>query len=137
VRAGGEPGAQCAGGGAPTFLSRFLNRVWRFTAAADNYSVSDNTLSVTLGKVNNLPAALADQDDQIVDQDAIVLFDAGTKVYDSDGHRVPREVKYDALLDAADSVLITGKVLRPDKWRKDADDTPVTTIRAKRVKVLG
>jgi hypothetical protein len=113
-----------------------VSRVWRFTADADNYDAATNTLSATVTKILNLPKKMADQDDEIVDQDAAVVFSSTTKVFDRSGKRVPREVKYDTLLDDADAVSITGKMLKPSKWQKDEDGEPVTTIRAKRVTIV-
>jgi hypothetical protein len=130
---GGPPNA--GPGGPPPLESSFLNRVWRFNAEADAYDAAANILNVTVIKITNLPKAMADQDDEIVDQDAYVLFTGSTKVYDQNGKRVPKETKYDGLLDNADSVVVSGKMVPPAKWQKDEDGTPVTTIRAKRVTV--
>jgi hypothetical protein len=133
---GGPNGPHGGPGGPPTFAGGFLSRVWRFTAEADSYDAAKNVLNVTVTKIVNLPKKFANQDDEIVDQDAYVIFSASTKVY-SGGKRVPKEQRYDALLDNADTVLVAGKMIPPAKWQKDEDDTPVTTIRAKRVSITG
>jgi hypothetical protein len=123
--------------GPPSLAGGFLSRVWRFNADADGYDSASNTLSATVTKILNLPKRFGAQDDDIVDQDAHVLFGAQTKVFDAKGHRVPREASYDSLLDDADKVLVAGKILPPSKWQKDEDGQPVTTIRAKRVTITG
>jgi hypothetical protein len=142
VSPGGEPtpgGPKEGPGpcGPPSLMGAFLSRVWRFTAEADNYDAGSDTLSATISKVLNLPKRFGDQDDEIVDQDAHVLIGPQTKVFDAAGKRLARESLYDGALDNADSVLIAGKVLPPAKWQKDEDGQPVTTIRAKRVKITG
>ena len=131
----GEAGAasEC---GMPDFAPSFLSRVWRFTGDADNYDADTNILNMTVTKVLNLPKKMADQDDEIVDQDAYVVFSATTKVFDQNGKRLSRESKYDNALDNAKSVKIAGKIMPPKKWQKDEDDTPVTTIRAKQVTIV-
>ena len=126
-------GGQCQGQGGPSLKPGFLSRVWRFNAEVDSYDAAGNVLNCTITKITNLPKKFASQDDDIVDSDAFVLFDANTRVYDADGKRIPKEQKYDTMLDNAEHVKIVGKVLRPDKWHKDADDNPTPTLRAKRV----
>lgn len=120
---------------APRLMPRFLHRVWRFDADADAYDAATNVLNVTVTKVLSLTRSFRTQDDEIVDQDAYVLFTPTTRVYAADGHRLLRERAYDNALDTADSVRVVGKVVRPSAWQEDADGNPVTTIRAKRVYV--
>lgn len=131
----GGPQGHC--GGAPRLNPSFLSRVWRLTAEADSYDTAGNVLNVTITKMLNVPRAFRSQDDEIVDQDAYVLFTAKTKVFDRNGRRLSRERAYDNALDNADSVTIAGKLVKPSKWEKDEDDNPVTTIRAKRVTITG
>ena len=155
----GEPGADCrptcpaapaagspakpgdagdkAGEHAPALMGGFLSRVWRFNADADSYDAASNTLNVTVSKVLNLPKRFKAQDDGIVDQDADVIFTKTTKVFDAQGKRLRGESGYDAALDAAESVSVTGKITPQAKWNKDEDGSPVTTIRAKRVRITG
>jgi hypothetical protein len=132
----GEQGQQGDHGG-PALMGGFLSRVWRFTADADSYDASSNTLNVTVSKILNVPKRFKAQDDSIVDNDADVVFTKNTKVYDADGKRIRTETGYDAALDAAESVSVTGKIAPQAKWNKDEDGSPVTTVRAKRVKITG
>ena len=108
-----------APGGEFRFSAGFLSRVWKFEAEADNYE--NGRLSITIDKVLNVPKRFSDQDDELVDQDALVLIGRTTKV------------KGD--LDKAESVRVHGKLLRQSKWLKDEDGEPVATIRAKKVVV--
>jgi hypothetical protein len=120
---------------APPLKPAFMKRVWRLSADADSYDGASNTLNVTVSKIHNLPKRLRSQDDDIVDQDADVIFTKKTKVYDADGKRLRTEGSYDVALDEAESVSVTGKILPQSKWNKDEDGTPVTTLRAKRVTI--
>lgn len=122
---------------APRLMGGFLSRVWRFNADVDSYDAASNTLNVTVSKVLNLPKRFKAQDDGIVDQDADVIFTKTTKVFDAAGKRIRTESGYDAALDAAESVAVTGKITPQAKWNKDEDGSPVTTIRAKRVTITG
>ncbi|HEY3019377.1 MAG TPA: hypothetical protein VGJ32_04250 [Solirubrobacteraceae bacterium] len=117
------------GDGAPRLAAGFLNRVWRFAGSADSFE--DGKLGMTLEKVLNVPKRFAAQDDDLLDEDAIVLVGKSTKVFDKSGDRVPAS----ALADA-DDVRVQGKLLPPRKWQTDEDDQPVTTIRAKRVTIV-
>ena len=121
----------------PRLMGGFLSRVWRFNADVDSYDAASNTLNVTVSKVLNLPKRFKAQDDGIVDQDADVIFTKTTKVFDAAGKRIRTESAYDAALDAAESVSVTGKITPQAKWNKDEDGSPVTTIRAKRVTITG
>ena len=48
-------------------------------------------LSMTLAKVLNVPKRFANQDDdRVLDEDAIVVVGATTKVFDKGGHGAPR-----------------------------------------------
>jgi putative transposon-encoded protein len=132
----GAPKAGEHGEPAP-LMGGFLSRVWRFTADADSYDPASNTLNVTVNKIANLPNRYKTQDDEIVDKDADVVFTKSTKVFGADGKRVRVESDYDAALDNADTVAVTGKITPRSKWNKDEDGTPVTTVRAKRVKITG
>ena len=132
------PGGDKAGEhGRPSLMGGFLSRVWRFNADADSYDAATNTLNVTVSKILNLPKRFKAQDDGIVDQDADVVFTKATKVFDAEGKRLRTESGYDAALDAAESVAVTGKIIPQAKWNKDEDGSPVTTIRAKRVTLTG
>jgi hypothetical protein len=137
--AGDHPGQDGAKAGehgdSSPLMGGFLSRVWRFTADADSYDTASNTLNVTVNKIANLPKRFNTQDDEIVDKDADIVFSKNTKVFDADGKRLRRESGYDAALDAADTVAVTGKIAPKSKWNKDEDGTPVTTVRAKRVKI--
>ncbi len=122
---------------APSLKAGFVSRVWRFSADADSYDGASNTLNVTVTKIFNLPKRFNSQDNDIVDQDADVIFTKKTKVYDAEGKRVRTEGRYDVALDDAESVSVTGKIIPQSKWNKDEDGSPVTTIRAKRVTITG
>jgi hypothetical protein len=139
---GTGPGRGDAGGkgddrGTPSLMGGFVSRVWRFAADADSYDAASNTLNVTVTKMVNLPKRFNAQDDSIIDRDADVIFTKKTKVYDDKGKRLRVENSYDAALDDAESVAVTGKITPPSKWNKDEDGTPVTTVRAKRVTITG
>ena len=107
----------------------FLSRVWKFVAEVDGYE--DGELSVTIGKVLNLPKRYRDQDDDLIDEDATVLV-SKARVYDRDGERTSRSA-----LDDAEDVKIHGKLLPEEKWEEDEDGEPVPTIRAKKVYITG
>lgn len=121
----------------PRLKGGFLSRVWRIDADVDAFDEGADVLNVTITGVANLPRRFFDQDDDLVDVDAYVLFSATTRVYDAERRRVFRETRYDGLLDVADSVRIVGKVVPPRKWELDEDDFPTPTLRAKRVYVTG
>jgi hypothetical protein len=135
----GQPGGPGSGpqtgphNGVPTLERGFLNRVWKFEGEADGYE--DGVLSITLSKILNVPKKMADQDDELVDQDTLVLVGSRTRVYD--GNKPVRERKEASELASAENVRVQGKMLPPSKWRKDEDDQPVPTIRAKKVFILG
>jgi hypothetical protein len=131
----GPPPMGAEDDGLPSLKGGFLSKVWRFDADADSYDAATDVLNVTITEVLNLPKRFADQDDPFVDSDAYVLFTSKTRVYDAEGDRVPRETAYDALLDAADSLRVVGKVVAPPKWQEDEDGMPAPTLRAKRVRV--
>lgn len=124
----GEPGGPGCGPGGGDFERGFLNRVWKFEVEID--SLDADELDVTLNKVLNLTKRFADQDDDLVDQAAIVLIGKKTKIIE-DGKRATR-----AELDNADLARVQGKLLPPKKWRKDEDDQETPTIRAKKVIIV-
>lgn len=143
---GGEPGAPNGPGGQPGgpggqpggpgcgFKSGFLNRVWKFQGEVDGFD--DGVLSMTMEKILNLPKRFKDQDDELIDQDTFVLVGNSVRVYDADKKRVDGDDVAGAL-GKAEKVRVHGKMLKPDKWRKDADDTKTPTIRAKKVYITG
>ena len=114
---------------APKFRPSFLNRVWRFEGSADSFE--DGVLGMTVETVKGLPRRLRDQDDELLDQDALVLVGSKTKVYGADGKRTTA----DKLADA-DRVSVRGKLLQPAQWRDDEDGQATPTLRAKRVYIL-
>ena len=126
----GKPGQDGEGDEQKTaeFRPAFINRVWKFRGSASSYETG--VLNITVEKILNLPRKFRDQDDEVLDQDAFVLIGAKTKIFDAEGHRVAQS----ALADA-DAVVVEGKLLRPAKWRADEDETPVVTIRAKRIHI--
>jgi hypothetical protein len=120
----GGPGGPAAG--TPQFESRFINRVWKFEVAVDGYETGK--LQVTIDKVLNLPSRFRTQDDQIVDESAIVLVSGSVRVYDGN-----ERVRVSELEDADGTARIHGKLLRPDKWQADEDGEKVPTIRARKI----
>src|SRR5919198_2549594 len=130
----GGPGAPGQGGpgGKPDLTRGFLNRVWKFEGEADGFE--DGVLSMTLSKVLNLPKAMANQDDSLVDEDTLVLVGSQTRVYDV--RKLVKERKEASELAAAESVRVQGKMLPPAKWHKDEDGDDVPTIRAKKIYIL-
>ena len=113
----------------PRFVRRFISRVWKFVGEVDYYESGE--LSMTLGRILNLPRKFRSQDDELLDQDTTVLVGERVRVF-RDGERVGRDA-----LDTANDVRVHGKLLRPRLWRTDEDDTPVPTIRAKKVYITG
>lgn len=111
-------------GGAPGFMGGFLNRVWKFHVGID--AATEGKLGVTIERVLNLPKRFASQDDELIDQDAIVLIGSGLRVFRGN-ERVPLSELKDA-----NEARIQGKLLPPQKWANDEDDQPVPTIRAKK-----
>jgi hypothetical protein len=127
---GGPGGPQGSAGDhddTPEFLPAFLNRVWKFRVDVDDYA--GGKLRVTIDGVQNLPRRFRTQDDEIVDQDAIVLVARNVRIYDADGHRAG----IGDLDDADGSARISGKLARPDHWESDEDGQPVPTIRARKI----
>ncbi len=127
---GGPGGAAHPHGGPegmPEFESGFLNKVWRFQVDVDGFSAGK--LSVTVGKILNLPKKFAEQDDELLDQDALVLV-GSARIYER-GERVKGKD-----LDDAESAIVRGKLLAAAKWQDDEDGSPVPTIRAKRIEVV-
>lgn len=103
--------------------------MWKFVGEADGYE--DGKLSMTVGRILTLPRKFRDQDDELVDEDALVLV-GKARVYDRRGNRVNKSELGDA-----ENVRVHGKMLKPDKWQEDEDGEPVTTIRAKKIYILG
>jgi hypothetical protein len=71
------------------------------------------------------------QDDELLDQDAIVLVGRGVRVSQG-GKRVSS-----AALADAEQALVHGRLLGPDKWQDDEDGEATPTIRAKKVLITG
>lgn len=124
-----ESEAQFEDGCLPQFVRRFISRVWKFVGEVDYYE--EGVLSMTLGKILNLPRKWRTQDDDLLDQDTTVLVSERVRVF-QDGKRVGR-----AALDEANDARVHGKLLRPLKWHADEDGEPVPTIRAKKVYITG
>jgi hypothetical protein len=115
----------------PAFARSFLSRVWRFGGEADGFS--DGVLSMTIGRVYNLPRKWRRAVRGLVDSDARVLVAPSVKVFD--GRKPVPERREAEILADADRVRIQGKLLPAAKWLEDEDGEPVPTIRAKRVYV--
>ena len=113
----------------PRFVRRFITRVWKFVGEVDYYESGE--LSMTLGRILNLPRKFRSQDDELLDQDTTVLVSNRVRVF-REGERVDRDA-----LDSANDVRVHGKLLRPRLWRTDEDGSPVPTIRAKKVYITG
>lgn len=124
----GGPGAGPGCGGPPDFARGFLSRVWKFVGAADTYD--NGKLSMTVERILNVPRRYRSQDDDLIDEDALVLV-GRARVY-AGNRRVDKSE-----LDRAESVRVHGKLLPPSRWAEDEDGLPVTTIRAKKVYILG
>ena len=128
--AGGREEADRAEDGClPHFVRPFLTRVWKFVGEVDYYEAGE--LSMTLGRILNLPRRWRTQDDELLDQDTTVLVSGRVRVF-RNGERVSRDE-----LDGANDVRVHGKLLRPRMWRADDDGSPVPTIRAKKVYITG
>jgi hypothetical protein len=129
-----EPGAPTGGSGGdcrpPSMDRGFMNRVWKFVGEVDSYD--DGVLSITVGKILNLPKKFSDERSEIVDEDARVLVGSNVRVYDKDGKRTRASA-----LEDAENVRVQGKMLATSKWTKDEDGQPVPTIRAKKVFIVG
>lgn len=113
------------GGDAPSFARGFLNRVWKFDVSIDD--ATPGKMSITIDKVLNLPKRYAAQDDDLIDEDAVVLIGSSVRVY-RDGKRVSKSELADG-----DTARVQGKLLPPVKWQSDEDDQKVPTIRAKKI----
>ena len=113
----------------PHFKSSFLNRIWTFHAAVD-YFVDDDyhVLSVTLDRIERLPARFRKQDDELLDQDMSALLDERTRIYDPEGYLIEHDQ-----IDDAEYVKIRGRLLPPRRWHSNSDDELVPTVRAKRI----
>ena len=129
ARGAGDDREAADDGCLPRFVRPFLTRVWKFVGEVDYYEAGE--LSMTLGKILNLPRKWRAQDDELLDQDATVLVSNRVRVFRS-GERVARDE-----LDTANDVRVHGKLLRPRMWRDDEDGSPVPTIRAKKVYITG
>ena len=126
---GSEDGVKFEDGCLPRFVRRFVTRVWKFVGEVDYYE--DGELSMTLGRILNLPRRWRTQDDDLLDQDTTVLVSNRVRVFEG-GERVSRDA-----LDDANDVRVHGKLLRPAMWHADEDGMPVPTIRAKKVYITG
>lgn len=120
--------AGSAGCGTPSFAAGFLSRVWKFQGEVD--SVQDGEFSFTIAKVLNLPKRMREQDDELVDQNAIVLVAKTVRIVKG-GKRVAASA-----LDDAENVVVHGKLLRTAKWHKDEDGESTPTIRAKKIVIV-
>jgi hypothetical protein len=129
---GGDSGDRADGGDAPHLTPGFLNRVWRIAGSADGFQ--DGVLDFTADRIIGLPHRFASQDDALVGEDARVLVTARTRVFDADHHRLGADAQASAL-DAADTVVVTAKLLPQAKWQQDVYGTPMPTLRAKKIVV--
>ena len=130
----GGPGGGCGGERGGEYKKGFLNRVWTILGESNGFDAG--VLNITLEKILNLPKKMADQDDNLVDQDAYVVISKTTKVYDKAGEEVDKGA-FNKVLDKAKNVKVRGKLMPEAKWSKDEDDQPVPTIRAKKVYISG
>lgn len=121
------------GGGNPFALIR--DRVWRMTAEADGFDPSTHALAAVVDQVAGVKAKLANKLEDALGDQVEVLVSAQTRVLDANGDRVSAANAGD-VLDAADNVKVTGKLLAPRAWLKDVDGTPLPTMRALRVAVV-
>jgi hypothetical protein len=126
----GEHGDQGQHGDGPRLKPAFLNRVWRIAGAGGGFA--DGVLDFTADHIVNLPRRFAKQDDALIDQDARVRVGDRTRIFDVDHHRLAGDAAASAL-DAAEDVLVFGKLLPQAKWLDDEDGTPVPTLRAKKI----
>jgi hypothetical protein len=127
---GEHPGDGDHHGDAPRFAAGFLNRVWRISGEANGFE--DGVLDFTANRFFKLPRKFASQDDAIVGEDSRVLVPDHTRVWDADHNRLTVDAEASAL-DAADNVVVVGKLLPRAKWQHDEDGNPVPTLRAKKV----
>lgn len=117
-------------GEGPRFAVGFLNRVWRIGGEANGFQ--DGVLDFTVNRFFKLPRRFAKQDDAIVGEDSRVIVTDRTRVFDADHHRLTGDEAAGAL-DAAERVVVVGKLLPQAKWQEDEDGTPVPTLRAKKI----
>jgi hypothetical protein len=128
---GGEQhGDQGHHGDAPRFKAGFMNRVWRIAGSANGFQ--DGVLDFTADRIVRLPHRFARQDDALVGEDSRVLVGSHTRVFDAHHQRLAGDATASAL-DAADAVVVVGKLLPQAKWQQDEDGTPVPTVRARKV----
>jgi hypothetical protein len=121
-------------GDGPRFARGFLNRVWRISGSANGFA--EGVLDFTADRFFKLPRKFAKQDDAIVGVDSRVLVTDHTRVWDADHNRLTGDAAA-AALDAAEDVVVVGKLLPKAKWLEDEDGTPVPTLRAKKILVQG
>jgi hypothetical protein len=117
-------------GDGPRFAAGFLNRVWRIGGEANGFQ--DGVLDFTVNRFFKLPRRFAKQDDAIVGEDSRVIVTERTRVFDADHDRLTGDEAAGAL-DAAERVVVVGKLLPQAKWQEDEDGTPVPTLRAKKI----
>ncbi len=140
------PGGKCEGGGGKFnpgadndgmpdkgFKKGFLNRVHRVSMETDALFVKQRTLEGSIRAFRKQPKRYRNQDDELVESEALVLIRKSTRIYNKRGKRVSMK----ALADV-DRVDIKAKLLKPKKWRTspeaEADEeTPMPTFRAKRI----
>jgi hypothetical protein len=118
----------------PRFARGFLNRVWRISGSANGFS--EGVLDFTADRFFKLPRKFAKQDDAIVGEDSRVLVSDHTRVWDADHNRLTGDAAA-AALDAAEDVVVVGKLLPKAKWLDDEDGAPVPTLRAKKILIEG
>jgi hypothetical protein len=121
-------------GDAPRFAAGFLNRVWRIAGSANGFQ--DGVLDFTADRFFKLPRRFAKQDDAIVGEDSRVLVTDHTRVWDADHNRLTGDAEASAL-EAAENVVVVGKLLPRAKWQQDEDGTQVPTLRAKKILLQG
>jgi hypothetical protein len=110
------------------------SRVWRVAGEADGFDADRHALSIVVDKVAGLAPRLAARLQEALGDQADVLVGPRTRVLGADGKRIAAG-DVAAALDAADSVVVTGKLAPPRTWAKDEDGTPVPALRALRVKI--
>ena len=103
--------------------------MWKFVGEVDYYEAGE--LSMTLGKILNVPRKWRTQDDELLDQDTTVLVSKRVRVF-QDGKRVGV-----TRLETRTTFASTASSCVRQLWRADEDGEPVTTIRAKKVYITG
>jgi len=131
---GRPPGNNCVWepeGAAPKLRPAVYRRAVTLVASADG--LDGRELPISIEAVCDLPEKLARGAAGLVGSDGVALRLPRTSVWEDRALKVGPAAT--AVIDSADTVLVTGRFTRPRAWRQDGDGTRIPTFRASRIKV--